>query len=496
MKASLAARAVRMAGLHALAGLLLLAPRPASGAAADVPPHDRQVKQHRAGLEAPSAARRMRAAESLGYLRATGAADALARALRDEDAAVRRTAALSLGWCGGRPAVPPLLAALDDTDWTVRQAAWVALTNLTGQEWPLDALAPPDARAEQAERWRAWWRAVPPDRPPDEVLALLKDVAGGDGNWARGAAVKASSTYKGPPDVLTDGATHSGFWQTKNVPFPQHCTIDLGEPRDVRYVIVHQYGPGFCMTDYAVALSENGRDFREAVRRAGPTKPLLVVEFPAKRARYVRVISYKTERPLYPTTFREVEVPSRRPRPAARETADASPWRAERGLRALGALGGTGAADPVLAAVATFRTRRAGTGSELAMVQAGLRSLGRLRDPRALAALTGFLENPLLARFAADALGDLGDPRAIPALVAAYPRYAISMDDKKPALVPRDDKPGFECADRMYETPFAIAAALSRLAGTGPEPARGAPTDGRAKKTRTSWRGGTVLGVP
>ncbi len=39
--------------------------------------------------------------------------------------------------------------------------------------------------------------------------------------------------------------------------------------------------------------------------------------------------------------------------------------------------------------------------------------------------------------------------------------------------VPPDDRPGFESIDRAYETPYAIAAALSRLPLKSPEALRG-----------------------
>jgi HEAT repeat protein len=432
-------------------------------------PFDRQVEQQLERLGAPASTVRARAAESLGYLRAFRAAPNLVKVLSDETPAVRREAALSLGWCGGRAEVAALLAALDDSEWTVRQAAWVALTNLTGMEFPFDAQAKADARGEQARRWREWWQQAPADRAPDDVFALLKDHKVNSDNWARGCAVTVSTEYKGPPETLTDGATHTGFWQTKNVPFPQHCTIDLGEPRAVRYVVVHQYGPGFCMTDYAVSLSDDGKTFREALRKQEATQPLLTIEFSERQARYVRVISYASERPVYPTTFREVEVPAKLAKPAARETVGASPWRTERGLRALGALGGQGAAETVLAIVKPYVKTGTADTSELALIQSGLRSLGRLRDLQALPLLVSFLENPVLARFAADALGDFGDPQAAQALIAAYPRYARTLEGKEPALVPADDKPGFESADRMYETPFAIASALARLPLDAPD---------------------------
>ena len=91
---------------------------------------------------------------------------------------------MALAWCGGRTAVSPLIEVLGDTDWVTRQSAHVSLTNLTAMEFPFDSLATPARRDRQATVWRDWWSAVPPDRPPADVLALLD----------------------GPSDVLTDTA--------------------------------------------------------------------------------------------------------------------------------------------------------------------------------------------------------------------------------------------------------------------------------------------------
>ena len=139
-------------------------------------PYDLQVGEQRANLSSTEASVRRRAAEALGYLRAYGVAEDLAGALDDEAEAVRRAAALSLGWCGGHPAVERLVRALDDRGWSVQQAASVALNNLTGQEFPFDALAASGTRRQQTTAWRDWWAAVPPGgEPSPEVLELVRD---------------------------------------------------------------------------------------------------------------------------------------------------------------------------------------------------------------------------------------------------------------------------------------------------------------------------------
>ncbi len=144
-------------------------------AVAEISPFDRQVAEQVGKLRSASANVRAGAAEALAYFRAYSCADALVAALQDESARVRREAAMSLAWCGGRREVEPLLEALDDDDWTVRQAACVSLNNLTGMEWPYDALADPALQKRQAAVWRQWWAKASRKSPPPEVLALVAD---------------------------------------------------------------------------------------------------------------------------------------------------------------------------------------------------------------------------------------------------------------------------------------------------------------------------------
>ena len=417
-------------------------------------PYDAQVREKLANLRADSPRIRAGAAESLGFLRAGAAEPALIQRLEDSSVEVRRQAAMALAWCGRRKAVPPLLAALDDEDWIVRQAAHVSLTNLTGMEFPFNSTAPADRRRERAQRWRRWWATVPADRPPPEVLGLL---AGPKGIQGQGP-VATSSTYRGPPEVLLDGRIGPEFWQTKNVPFPQWCSVDLGKPKEIARVVVHQYGPAFVMTEYDLATSLDNRKFELVVRRKGVTPVELAIDFPKRRARYVRITSYATRNPTYPTTFFEIEVAGANRRKTL--ISDPVEWRQERGLRALGALGGKGATDAILDLLGPAPTT---ANKYRPTVSAGIRSLGRLGEETGLQALLELLDNPFWARRAAEALGDFGDRRAVPALIAAYRRYAKNIDGQDPPDVPGDDKMGFPSEDRMLEAPYWIARALCRL---------------------------------
>ncbi|MDP8233172.1 MAG: HEAT repeat domain-containing protein, partial [Candidatus Zophobacter franzmannii] len=174
--------------------------------ALETSPYDNQINEQVSKLNAVDPSVRAGAAESLGYLRAYRAGQALVATLKDKDALVRREAAMSLAWCGGRDAVGALIDAMEDEDWVVRQGAWVSLTNLTGMEFAFDAVADGPDRDQRIAVWRQWWQAVPDDDAPADVYALLNGFPFFDeDNLAFGCAVTASSTYKGPVGALTDG---------------------------------------------------------------------------------------------------------------------------------------------------------------------------------------------------------------------------------------------------------------------------------------------------
>ncbi len=420
------------------------------GIAAQQPtdPYTRQVAEQMATLNSTSERARAGAVEALGFLRAYSAEESLIERLGDRSPVVRRQAAMALGWCGSRDAIGPLLDALEDADTMTRRGAHVSLTNLTGMESPA-----------QTGRWRRWWATVRPDRVPDEVLDLLE----GFRHRPTGAAVTASSTYRGPADVLTDGLIGPGYWQTKDVPLPQWCTVDLGIPRMISRITVHQYGPRFVLTDYELATSLDNRSFKTIERRKGRTPVTLVRNFQPRLARYVRLTSYASTNRVYPTTLFEIQIGS------GTETENSSDesvtWRCERGLRALGALGGADATEAIIRCMGPTLPASA---EYLPMGRAGIRSLGRLRDEAGLSYLMELLGNTYWARYAADALGDFGDRRAIGALIPAYRKYCKQLDGTDPRDLPRDDKMGFPSEDRMLETPYHIAFALCRLLSDSP----------------------------
>jgi hypothetical protein len=248
-------------------------------------PYARQVAEQTAKLHSHSEHTRAGAAEALGFLRAYDAEESLNERLFDKSTYVRRQVAMALAWCGSRKAITPLLDTLEDADAVTRQATHVALTNLTGMEFPFDTMAPSPKRAAQIAVWRNWWKTVPSDQPPEEVLDLIK----GWKHPPHGGLVTVSSTYRGPPNVLTDGLLGPGFWQTKNVPFPQHCTIDLGRPQQISRVTIHQYGPCFVLTNYELATSLDNKTFEIVERKKERTSVTLETTFSLRLVRYIRV---------------------------------------------------------------------------------------------------------------------------------------------------------------------------------------------------------------
>ena len=432
-------------------------------------PFDAQVDESVAGLKDPSAAVRYRSAERLGYLATDAAEPPLVEALGDDDDEVRRAAAMALGWCGTRASLRPLAVALDDPDWTVRQAAHVSLTNLSGMEFPFNALGKLESRKSQARHWRRWVAAVPHRTAPPEILALVPEKI-----FGIGYSVEFSSIYKGSAEALFDGHLRPGYWQTKNVKTPQWVLVDLVEPRVIDRVVVYQHSERFVMAGWEVAVSVDGKTYETVGEDHGSSSPVrLEVKFPGRSVRYVRVSSLGGVNPTYPSTLTELQFLA--PGETAAGPLEEAPvdreqvarlWQAERAFRALGVFAPDDASQRIIRGLGPAPPYSA-AGSPT--VQAGLRALGRLRQPEGFDYLVRSLENTAWARYAARALGEFGDARAVKPLLEHYPRYAKTVDQKDPPHVPLDDVMKFPSIDRMLETPYYFSLALSRLEIDAPE---------------------------
>ncbi len=440
----------------------------AASGGASVGPYQQQAEEQLARLDAEAATERARGAEALGFLRYYPAEPRLIQTLGDAAPEVRREAALALGWCGGRPSLRPLVEALEDAEWSVRQAAWVALTNLTGEEFAFDALASPDVRYQQTARWSGWVAEIRPGEIPAAILAQLSELPEVEAvNYAADRPVEVSTTYVGggrlgpssAPGSLTDGRLDT-IWMTKDVPFPQTCTIDLGDERQVGCVVIHQHPP-FAMSDFSVEVRSADGDFQRVARESESRAATQVVVFPARSVRHVRVLSHDSLNPTYPTALLQVEV-YRGPPVAACPDQD---HQVERAVRALGALGGDGASRWVIRAIRPWFSREDETEfSAKRRVQAGIRALGRLGEPPGREALVTLLDNRQWARYAADALGDFGGSAAAEALLAAYPQHARGLNrPANPAGIHPSDRAGFDARDRIPAAPYAVAMSLSRI---------------------------------
>ncbi|MFH1267254.1 MAG: HEAT repeat domain-containing protein, partial [Planctomycetota bacterium] len=348
-------------------------------------PFDAQVNENIAGLRSPEARVRYRAAERLGYLRSCAAEPALIEALNDDAAEVRRAAAMALGWCGTRESLRPLTDSLDDNDWTVRQAAHVSLTNLTGVEFAFNALGKLEDRHKQAAHWQRWVAAIPANSAPPEILKLLEEKLEEE-IVGIGYAVQFSSVYKGSAEVLFDGRLRTGHWQTKNVKTPQWVLVDMVRPRAIDRVIVHQHSKPFVMTGWEVAVSVDGKTYKTVGEdRSGSSPVRLEVRFPRQSVRYVRVSSFGGVKLTYPTTITELEIlaPGETPGAFLQEAPAEFEkvrylWQAERAFRALGVFAPPDASGRIIKALGPAPAYSAANSPT---VQAGLRALGRLRQP-------------------------------------------------------------------------------------------------------------------
>jgi len=201
-----------------------------------VNPFDRQVAEKLKKLQSFSFYERAGAAEALGIMRAYSAADNLVQALDDTSVLVRREAVMALAWCGGRKHIDTLIGSLHDHDWIVRQGAWVTLTNLTGMEWPFDALAELSIRRNQAEVWENWWLRVPNEVPPSEVIQLAIDKDNNE-NRLRGIRALGVLGGKGSNEAIVNvlGPFRNREYTTLN-PLEKHliqsCIRSLGRLRE------------------------------------------------------------------------------------------------------------------------------------------------------------------------------------------------------------------------------------------------------------------------
>jgi len=159
----------------------------------------------------------------------------------------------------------------------------------------------------------------------------------------------------------------------------------------------------------------------------------LEVSFPRQSVRYVRVSSLGGTKPLYPTTLTELEILA--PGDTAGSFLDELPpdvervkhlWRNERALRALGVFAPPDASRRIVKALGPAPAYSAANSP---MVQAGLRALGRLRQPAGFDYLVKLLDNTDWARYAALALCrlEISKPEDLAKLRSLAPRIIANL---------------------------------------------------------------------
>ena len=229
------------------------------------------------------------------------------------------------------------------------------------------------------------------------------------------------------------------------------------------------------MTDYELSVSLDNRQFESVQREQVRTPVELVIRFPKRQARFVRITSYAAVRPIYPTTFFEIEVGEPGVRPVS--AADPVEWRLERALRRWERWAADGATDAMLKALGD----RSHDGPALS-------PRGPRRVPGAgPAARRGRFGIP--GRLAGQCLSGPATPpkpwaisataRAVPALLAAYARYAKRLDGKRSAR-----RAGRRQNGLSQRRPHAGDAVLDR-----PRPVPSAAGRSRATRRRCgNWR--------
>jgi hexosaminidase len=132
-------------------------------------------------------------------------------------------------------------------------------------------------------------------------LALSKPVTVSGGTQL---PYKPEFAVNGPTDKpylteFVENARTDGYpiecWKAK--PWPQWLQIDLGEIQDVARAVIFFFWDEKRFYQYAVELSDNGRDWRRVVDQTQNTAPAKAAgeefRFPAQKARYLRITILK-----------------------------------------------------------------------------------------------------------------------------------------------------------------------------------------------------------
>ncbi len=418
-------------------------------------PYGQQVQKNIALLKSPNSLTRAAAAERLGFMRALQAGNHLQPLASDLSKEVRREAVMALGWCGNRDSLPTLLKSLQNKEWTVAQSAWCALCNITGMNFPFDALGSAGIKVRQVKTWQNWVKENSAGKVPQEVKQLLNNCWNPNLAYRKKVIVSTNENEPGCGSKrLTDGERERLSWLVKKDGSSQYCQIDLKKQQEISCIMLYQSQLNRLITEYSVEVSNDGSNFNKIVHAQNKTLKEQEIYFAPVQARYVRLTVYDNTNENYLATIHEIEVYKHKPEPE----------KAIRALRALGMMRWSGSRKLVLESMAPYLEEEyVSEPQRKQLVQAGIRALGRLKGEESFIFLKQLLRNPQWAHYAAEALIDTQHPKAASEIINVFADYSLGPNREKPKKSHPVDRPGLSPIDRMYCAPYSFALALSAL---------------------------------
>ena len=363
----------------------------------------------------------------LGILRERSAVPRLVRALKDGSVEVRCAAALSLSACGNRDAVEPLMAARSDEDPSVARAAAVALEHLTGS---------PEGGTD--------WATI--------ESALIKKILTEDqlAQLARPAPIAKEAPKTGPPKIVITSALYG-------------VKGNLAKQVDLTEKLRKQVAAG--SFTFSASYLFAGRDPAVGIHKT--TELEYTVDGKLTRVSLTEGADFDLVRGTAAGSFGIISAGSGM---AGQEVHMA--------IEALGHVGGE------LGKRAIRMWLESNPGGELRTMMAAMRSLGYLKDRKAIPGLVAIMDGNLnrrgkggwgeggygqkptyLSATAAEALGRIGGQEAEQAILAAAARLGNFEDH-----VMFTGEHGWLRSAQASPVYFRMLEALERMASKGAGP--------------------------